>query len=137
MGFIEKNNLVERAKSLGDYFKNKLSELKAQYAIIGNIEGKGLLLCADIVDSKKTKKRAPEKAQKIMYHCLQNGLSFKVIDGSVLTFRPSLIIEKSEVDFITNTLENAIRAVLQPGQPSRLPVVQLLGLAARVTNLKK
>ncbi|MEO1261038.1 MAG: aspartate aminotransferase family protein [Bacteroidota bacterium] len=110
--FIEQNSIVQHAGELGDYFKNELNDLKGRYPVIGHVEGRGLLLCADIVEDKTTKQRAPGKASKIMYHCLKNGLSFKVIDGNVLTFRPSLIIEKSEVDFIIATLENAVRTVL-------------------------
>lgn len=32
----------------------------------------------------------------VMYRCLKQGLSFKIIDHSVITLRPALVIRRAE-----------------------------------------
>ena len=50
---IEKYQLVQRAKDLGNYFKDKLVELQQKHRIIGKVRGKGLMLGMELV--KRTK----------------------------------------------------------------------------------
>jgi len=39
-----------------------------------------------------------DEAEIIMFKCLERGLSFKTIDGNVLTLRPALVITQEEMD---------------------------------------
>jgi 4-aminobutyrate aminotransferase len=60
------------------------------------------------VTNRETKEKATVQAEKVMYECLRNGLSFKVSQGNVLTLAPALTIQKNELESAFGILENAI-----------------------------
>jgi len=109
--YIEQHNLVNNSAHLGEYLKESLEELKKEFPWIGNVAGKGLHLGIDLVTDKKTKKRAIREAEHIMYDCLQQGVAFKIIEGNIITLRPSLTITKDDCDWIVNSLKNAFRSL--------------------------
>ncbi|MBK7870339.1 MAG: aspartate aminotransferase family protein [Saprospiraceae bacterium] len=106
--YLEQHQLVENSAQLGAYLLDKLLELKGLYPIIGHVEGQGLHIAIDIVKDRNTKERAFDKANHILFHALRRGLSFKLIDGNVITIQPSLIINKDEADFIVHILHEAL-----------------------------
>ncbi|HEX5024058.1 MAG TPA: hypothetical protein VFV68_02250, partial [Agriterribacter sp.] len=65
----------------------------------------------DLVKNRATKAPAENEAEKIMYHCLRNGVALKVIEGNILTMRPSLIINRTECDMIITTLTKALEEI--------------------------
>jgi len=109
--FIEENHLVKNAEKLGDYLMDHLLELKDTYPIIGNIAGKGFHIGIDLVTDRSTKERAVDAAEKIMYHCLEQGVAFKIIEGNIITMRPSLILSQDDCDLIISTLKSAFEAI--------------------------
>jgi 4-aminobutyrate aminotransferase and related aminotransferases len=106
---IEQENLLERARRLGELMKKRLGEMKGKYEIIGDVRGLGLLWGLELVTDRITKERAIAEAERIMYECLKNGLSFKVSQGNVITLSPPLIISEEELDRALSILEQAIR----------------------------
>lgn len=106
--YLEENDLVKNAAVLGDYLMEKLEELKGEFSLIGNIAGKGFHIGIDLVINRKTKERAVEEAEQIMYECFEQGVAFKIIEGNIITLRPSLIITKDDCDLIISTLKNAL-----------------------------
>ena len=106
--YIEKEKLVEKAADNGVYLKNKLLELKEKYALVGNVEGIGMHQGIDLIKDADTKEKATEEAEKIMYLAMEKGVAFKIIEGNVITLRPSLVITKEEIDYVVKVLEEAI-----------------------------
>jgi 4-aminobutyrate aminotransferase len=109
--YIEQNQLVRNSEILGDYLMDQLKSLQDTYPIIGNVAGKGLHIGVDLVKNRKTKERAVKEAEKIMYLCMKEGIAFKVIEGNIITMRPSLIINKSHCDSIITALKNAFEKI--------------------------
>jgi len=109
--YIEDNKLVENSAMLGDYLLEQLKALQDIYPIIGNVAGKGLHIGVDLVKNRQTKERAVKEAEAIMYHCMQNGVAFKIIEGNVVTMRPSLVIDKGHCDTIISALKAALEKV--------------------------
>lgn len=109
--YIEQHHLVENAAQLGEYLKNQLMLMKEEFPIIGNVAGKGFHLGIDLIKAPGTKERAMEEAEYIMYFCMDRGLAFKIIEGNVITLRPSLVITKDDCDFILSTLKEAFLKV--------------------------
>ncbi|PVD50589.1 aspartate aminotransferase family protein [Terrimonas sp.] len=108
INYIEKNNLVENSATLGDYLIAELNKLKQRFPVIGNVAGKGLHIGVDLVKDNTAKERADEEAEKVMYHCLNNGVAFKVIEGNIITMRPSLVITKDDCDKIISALADGL-----------------------------
>jgi len=109
INYIEKNKLVENAAKLGDYLMNELNHLKEQFPLIGNVAGKGFHIGVDLVTDHKTKQRAVKEAEQVMYECLKHGVALKVIEGNVLTLRPSLVITIDECDQVVAAIAAALK----------------------------
>ena len=92
IAYIEKHKLYEHAAELGRYTLKRLNAMKEQHPLIGDVTGVGLHIGIDLVKDPKTKERAVDEAEIIMFKCLEKGLSFKTIEGNVITLRPALII---------------------------------------------
>jgi len=111
INYIAEHKLVENAAAMGNLLKEGLRELQREFEIIGNVAGEGLHLGIDLVTDRKTKERATEAAERAMYFCLNEGLAFKIIEGNIITLRPSLVITKDDVDFLIETLRKAFRSL--------------------------
>jgi len=109
--YIESNKLSEHAAALGEYAVQRLNEMKEKYSLIGNVAGMGLHIGIDLVKSRKTKERAFDEAEIIMFKCLEKGLSFKTIEGNIITLRPALVITREEMDKALDILDEAIGEV--------------------------
>jgi 4-aminobutyrate aminotransferase len=63
------------------------------------------------VRNRQTMERATDEAEQVMYHCLSNGLNFKLTMGNILTLTPALTITKEELDRALGTIGEALAAV--------------------------
>lgn len=106
--YIIENKLVENSNEMGEYIMERFRQMRKEHPLIGAVAGKGLHIGVDVVKDQGTMERAPEEAENIMYMCMEDGLAFKLIEGNVITLRPSLVINKEEADFIVDTIEKAI-----------------------------
>jgi len=97
INYIQKENLLEKVAEDGIWMKAELNMLKEQFPIIGDVRGIGLLWGLELVKNRETKEKAKKKAEKIMYGCMQHGLSFKVSQGNVLQLSPALTISREEL----------------------------------------
>jgi len=111
--YIEKHQLYEHAAELGAYTLNRLSKLQEKHPLIGHVAGLGLHIGIDLVSDRKTRKRAIEEAEIIMFKCLEKGLSAKTIEGNILTLRPALVITREEMDRAIDIIDEAIEEVEQ------------------------
>jgi len=100
---IQKQKLVQQAKTLGDYLKKKLVSLQKKYPAIKEVRGTGLMLGIDFKDS------APVK--KISNGCLEKGLILipTGADGTVIRMIPPLTVTRAEIDKALKIFENAIQ----------------------------
>lgn len=108
INYIEKNKLVENSANLGDYLVAELQKLQQEFPVIGNIAGRGLHLGVDLVSDSDSKNRADHLAEAVMYECLDQGVALKVIEGNILTMRPSLVINKDDCDLIITALRKSL-----------------------------
>ncbi|MEG0398090.1 MAG: aminotransferase class III-fold pyridoxal phosphate-dependent enzyme, partial [Cetobacterium sp.] len=109
--YIEKNRIMDNVNDLSKKIEIKLNSMKKKYSIIGDYRIIGLQFGIELVKDRTTKEKALMEAEKIMYKCLDRGLSFKISSGSVLTLVPALTIKEKDLDIAMNILESAIREV--------------------------
>ncbi|MFF3023351.1 aspartate aminotransferase family protein [Gottfriedia sp. NPDC057948] len=107
--YIDDYNLEENCRVLSEFVKTKLVELYDQYEKIGDIRVAGLLISIELVKSRETKEKNDELAEKILYFCLNNGLSFKLSGGNCITWHPPLIVIKNELEFAVGLLEEGLK----------------------------
>jgi 4-aminobutyrate aminotransferase len=106
---ILSGGLAERSAKLGLCAMERLSSLKQSVEYIGDVRGRGLLFGVDLVLDRDAKTPAVDEADRIMYACLEMGLSFKVSHGSFLTLTPPLTIDEAELDAALTILEKAFK----------------------------
>jgi 4-aminobutyrate aminotransferase len=107
--FIEKENILDKVREDGRYLKAELNRLRELFPLIGDIRGAGLLWGIELVKDQVTKEKAVRDAEKIMYHCMHNGLSFKVSRGNVIQLSPALTISREEIDRALSILSDALK----------------------------
>ncbi|MCF8105494.1 MAG: aminotransferase class III-fold pyridoxal phosphate-dependent enzyme, partial [Desulfohalobiaceae bacterium] len=108
---IERERLVDNAKTLGEYTFDRLIALQEKHTLIGNVTGQGLHLGLELVRDRKSKEKAVEESERVMFKCLEKGLSFKVIAGNVLTLRPALTTTRDEMDLALAILDQSLEEV--------------------------
>jgi 4-aminobutyrate aminotransferase len=98
--FIEEENLLENAETVGSYFRAKLEELQAKHPLIGEVRGMGLMQALELVKDRKTKEPAPDATVQVMERARDNGLLIGKggLLGNVLRLSPMLNISKADVD---------------------------------------
>jgi acetylornithine/N-succinyldiaminopimelate aminotransferase len=85
---IEEDNLMENAAKLGQYTKDKLTELKQKHFIIDTVRGIGLMIGVQLTGPGK----------EIVDKCLENGLRINCTQGTVLRFMLPMIVTKEQID---------------------------------------
>ncbi|HEX5023961.1 MAG TPA: aspartate aminotransferase family protein [Agriterribacter sp.] len=95
--FIEQERLLDKVNRDAVFVKEQLLMLKEKYSLIGDVRGIGLLWGIELVKNIRTKERAIEEAEMVMYECLNHGLSFKVSQGNVLQLSPPLTITRAQL----------------------------------------
>ena len=107
LDIIEKENLVEKCASMGDYVAEQLQPFN-EHPMVGDIRGLGLFWGIEIVRDKQSKKKLsyPE-AENLKEKLRQAGLITRVDDG-IIRFMPPLIITKEEVDECIAIMNRAI-----------------------------
>jgi 4-aminobutyrate aminotransferase len=113
IAYIEENNLAGHAAELGGYALRRLSDLMEKHRLMGQVAGLGLHIGIDLVTDRKTKARAVDEAEIVMFKCLEKGLSAKTIEGNILTLRPALIISQKEMDRAIDIIDEAVGEVEQ------------------------
>ncbi len=107
-------NLVQRARKLGEYLRNKLKAVKNDLGVIGDIRGKGLLIGVEFVKNTSTNEPFDESVKfgiRVGRAALKKGLILRY-DPNWIAFAPPLIMTKEEIDQMVNIFEEALREVI-------------------------
>ena len=92
LDIIEKENLTERARTLGTQFTEYFTELARRYDVIGDVRGPGLFVGVDFVEDQSTKAPATNACRKAWEFAIDNGLisQFGGFAANVYKFKPPL-----------------------------------------------
>lgn len=106
--YIDDLNLQEQCISRSEFVREKLEALLAKHTSIGDIRIAGLLISIELVKSRDTKEKNEELAERVLYYCLENGLSFKLAGGNCITWHPPLIVSEEQLTFAVNLLDEGL-----------------------------
>ena len=110
IAIVRDEGLTERAAELGAHAMGRMREVMARSPVLGDVRGRGLLFGLEIVEAQASRKPDNTRAERIYYRCLEEGLSFKVSQGNVLTLSPPLVISRADLDRALDIVEAAILA---------------------------
>lgn len=116
---IEREGLLENARTLGEYALDRFRALAKRHPLIGDIRGLGLLMGLELVRNCETKERATEEAEAIMYAALTKGLNFKLTMGNIITLTPALTITRPEMDRAIDILDECFGEIEHARERSR------------------
>jgi 4-aminobutyrate aminotransferase len=109
--YIEEHDLVANADQVGRHALDRMETMTANYPLIGDVRGLGLLMGMELVRNRDTRERAYDAAETVMYNALSRGLSFKITMGNILTLTPPLTISQQEMDLAMDILEQSLADV--------------------------
>ncbi len=99
---ISERKFLKDVIEKGNYFKEKLEELKSQFPeIIEEVRGKGLMIGV----------KCKQPCQTIVLESLKRGLVINCTANNVLRFVPPLIVNKEEIDTCIDILKGVLDTV--------------------------
>jgi (R)-1-hydroxy-2-aminoethylphosphonate ammonia-lyase len=114
---IEDEGLVERAGLQGRRTLDDLGALASAQPLLGGVRGIGMYWGVDVEGPSGGD--GSEAADRLLYACLQRGLSFKVGGGRVATLCPPLNIPAADLDRAVAILAESAQAVGDQWRASR------------------
>ncbi|TML67086.1 MAG: aspartate aminotransferase family protein [Actinobacteria bacterium] len=112
IGVVEEEELVERARVLGERACSRLQQLAASYEVVGDIRGPGLFIGIDLVEDRDTKKPATAACRAAWAWALDHGLiTWFGGAGNVLKFKPPLNTPETDFDEMLDLVEQTVAFV--------------------------
>ncbi|GAA0177735.1 hypothetical protein LIER_29742 [Lithospermum erythrorhizon] len=107
---IEKEKLQENALTVGTYLKERLSNLKEKYEIIGDVRGRGLILGVELVTDRESKTPAKLETAQIMDRMKELGVLIGKggFFGNVFRITPPLCFTKEDADFLVDVMDYSL-----------------------------
>lgn len=102
---VETEGLCERATELGAVMLERLERLKRRHPVIADVRGIGLLLGVEL---EAPGEDAAALAERVLYACLERGLSFKITMGDILALTPPLTVSRADLDTAVDVLDAAL-----------------------------
>jgi acetylornithine aminotransferase/acetylornithine/N-succinyldiaminopimelate aminotransferase len=94
---IEKENLLQNATEVGDYFQAQLRALASRHDAIKDVRGKGLMIAAELDSADLAKLTVAEMLKRrIVINCTSD---------TVLRFLPPFILKRDHVDHAIAALD--------------------------------
>ncbi|CAA7196191.1 L-lysine 6-transaminase [Chryseobacterium potabilaquae] len=104
MEVIEKENLVENAKNVGEYLLENLQKLAEKYPEkVSNARGRGLMCAIDLPSH--------EQRNTLRDILFEDGLIILACGDQSLRFRPHLNVSKEEIQLAIDKIENNINKI--------------------------
>ena len=129
---MRRDGIPERAKSLGDYARGRLEDLKARHRLIKSIRGRGLMLGIEIETSGLIGGLLEREWSTMIASELLNRhdilTSYYDLDPHVLRFEPPLVITREQID----TAVDALDKVFSRGRSALLASSGLTAVKAMV-----
>ncbi len=108
---LEEEGLVERSAELGAHALGRLKQELGALSTVSDIRGRGLMFGVELIADRDLNTPGNELAEKVYYACLEQGVSFKISQGCVLTLSPPLTISRSDLDHALNIVIQAVKSV--------------------------
>ncbi len=111
---LKDGTVLERARENSIYFNNIINEKFAKLPNVGEVRHIGLINAIELVKNPKTKEPFESKLRtgyQIYKKALKKGVILRPL-GDVIYFNPPLIIERKDMDFVTDVARDCVTEVL-------------------------
>ena len=106
---IKDEDLIGNANRMGEYLLAGFRDIQKDFAIIGDVRGRGLMIGLELVTDRKTKAPAIKETVQLMEYAKDEGVLIGKgsLLGNVIRMAPSMAITKEECDELLNGMRNA------------------------------
>lgn len=114
LDIMEDGSVLKKANENAIYFNNIIKDKFSMHKNVGDIRHIGLINAIELVKNKKTKEPFDSKLRigyQIYKKALKKGVLLRPL-GDVIYFNPPLIIEKADMDFVTDTALECFNEIL-------------------------
>jgi 4-aminobutyrate aminotransferase-like enzyme len=109
---IIQKGMLENTSIMGEYFLDRLRELKEKHKLIGDVRGKGLFIGLELIKDTETKTPAIKEADSLKNMLKENGV---LILRNESTFRiiPPLTISREQIDQVIELIDENLYKIEQ------------------------
>ena len=110
---FETEDLLDRAKSLGEKLRLTLDSFKEKHTLIGDVRGIGPMIAIELVQDRQKKTPAPDKAKALVKYCLERNLIILACGtfGNVIRLLMPLVITDEQLEQGMQILDNGLTAI--------------------------
>ncbi|WP_436876850.1 4-aminobutyrate--2-oxoglutarate transaminase [Siccibacter turicensis] len=119
-GLIEREQLNEKARAMGEHLIARLTQLAADYPCIGDVRGVGAMVAIELVEAGDPQRPDPALTQRLVQEAGRQGLVLLScgVRANVIRFLIPLTAEKEIVDEGLNILSSCLK-MLQNTRPAK------------------
>ena len=104
----ERLNVKDNAASRGDELMAACVKLQRKHEIIGDVRGKGLMFCLELVSDRSTKTPTDKKRVDAIFEAAYAGGVMIRVSGNNIILSPPLVIDSDHVSTIVSAIDDAI-----------------------------
>lgn len=104
-------NLMKNATKQGKRLLKGLGELQKNFECVGDVRGKGLMVAAELVKDRETRKPATDWRNRIIRQAFEKGLLLLGCGENSIRFSPSLTVNSKEIDTCLSIFEESVKEV--------------------------
>jgi alanine-glyoxylate transaminase / (R)-3-amino-2-methylpropionate-pyruvate transaminase len=110
---IDRDNIQQNAKFVGEHLKNRLLELQERQPLIGEVRGMGLMLGIELVRDRQTKEPASTEAADVLEKAKERNLLLGKggLHGNTIRLKPPMCITKDDADYIVDCLDEVLNDI--------------------------
>lgn len=113
---VQDEGLQENALQVGNHFLAGLRDIAQRHPLIGDVRGRGLFLGVELVRDPDSLEPAAEEAAQVIEAMKEAGILLST-DGplhNVLKIKPPLVVTRSDVDRVVETLDQVLGTLHMP-----------------------
>ena len=114
LNILKEEKIIEKANEKAKYFNRIIKDKFIDLPYVGDVRHIGLINAIELVKDKVTKESYPSQMRlgyQIYKKALKNGVLLRPL-GDVIYFNPPLIIEKEDMDFVTDVAKECMIDVM-------------------------
>jgi len=110
---FESENLLVKARKLGETLKQFFDGLREKYECIGDVRGLGPMIALELVKNRQTKEPDPELTKALVSYCYERGIIMLSCGtfGNVLRFLMPLVISAEQLQKGLEIIDEGFSAV--------------------------
>jgi 4-aminobutyrate aminotransferase-like enzyme len=114
---LKERNVLENVREQAVYANERLDDLSAHHPLVGESRAVGLAIGIELVGDRETREPAPDATLRLAKECMRRGLLVLRLGyfGNRLNMMPSLDSSHAELEFIFDTIDEALTATEREG----------------------